>query len=155
MLNIDTLIESDEGGLLVKARTELAAIDLESSRIRKAETVDFKENMVHPVHTEGLEFSRFPKTDMEYLETINVRSTSLDYCYHTNNIECVRFVLNTYSSEFFRSHEPVRLEIHYADQSFEGEKLDIDKYISFDDDMFSITRNGKTVTSCRLAWSEA
>ena len=152
-LYIDTIVGSKDGDLLLKARTELASVDLESGRIRKAETVGFSPDMAHPVETEGLEFSRFPKTGTDFVESVEVRSTSLDYCYHTNNIEYVRFMLNTYDIEHFKTHEPARLEIHYADQSFEGEKLDIEKMPYEDGDLFKIMRDGTVITSCQISWS--
>ncbi len=86
------------------------------------------------------------------METVTVRSTSLDYCYHTNNIEYVRFMLNTYPVEHFKTHEPAQLEIHYASQSFEGEKLDIMKASDESGDQFQILRDGQEITSCNIRW---
>lgn len=153
-LNIDTTVQSLSGELLVNARTELAAIDLETGRIRKAETVGFREEMAHPAENEGMDFSRFPQTDYADIETVTIRSTSIDYCFHTNNIEYVRFVLNTYDMEFLKTHEPLQIEIHYASQSFEGEKIDISKLSSDSSDYFSIRRNGNEITSFKFAWTE-
>lgn len=152
-LNVDTIVKAEGGEMLLKSRLELAAIDLETGKIRKAETVGFTEDMENPVETEGLEFSRFPKETGELTESVIVRSTSLDYCYHTNNIEYVRFVLNTYGIEQFKQHEPKQVEIHYGNQSFEGEKLDINKLSTEDGDLFSITRDGSLITSCRINWA--
>ena len=152
-LNVDTIVKDEGGEMLLKSRLELAAIDLETGKIRKAETVGFTEDIENPVETEGLEFSRFPKETGELTESVIVRSTSLDYCYHTNNIEYVRFVLNTYGIEQFKQHEPKQVEIHYGNQSFEGEKLDINKLYTEDGDLFSITRDGSLITSCRINWA--
>ena len=152
-LNVDTIVKAEGGEMLLKSRLELAAIDLETGKIRKAETVGFTEDMENPVETEGLEFSRFPKETGELTESVIVRSTSLDYCYHTNNIEYVRFVLNTYGIEQFKQHEPKQVEIHYGNQSFEGEKLDINKLCTEEGDLFSITRDGSLITSCRINWA--
>ena len=151
-LNVDTLVKDDKGELLLKSRLELAAIDLENGKIRKAETVGFTEDMENPVETEGLEFSRFPKDGGEPVESVIVRSTSLDYCYHTNNIEYVRFMLNTYGIEQFKQHEPRQVEIHYGNQSFEGEKLDISRLSTEDGDQFFVTRDGNLITSCNIKW---
>ena len=153
-LYVDTIIESKAGELLVKARMELAAIDLETGRIRKADSIGFTIDMAHDTEAFGLEFSRFPKTDAMQIDTITVRSTSLDYCYHTNNIEYVRFVLDTYDSEFYKMHEPSGLEIHYLGQSFEGEKLDIEKLSLEDGDLFRIRRDGEEITACKFSWQK-
>ena len=151
-LFIDSIVEAEDGELLLKARTELASVDLESGRIRKAETVGFSADMVHQIETEGLEFTRFSKSDTKIVDQVTVRSTSLDYCYHTNNIEYVRFMLNTYDIEHFKANEPERLEIHYGSQSFEGETLDIEKMPSEDGDLFRIVRDGTEITACRMFW---
>lgn len=153
-LNIDTLVKAENGEVLLKARTELAAVDLEGGKIRKAETVGFTEDMENPSETEGLEFARFPKNGGEPVESVVVRSTSLDYCYHTNNIEYVRFMLNTYGIEHFKQHEPKQIEIHYSNQSFEGDKLDISRQSSDDGDLFLVTRDNGLITACRIRWVE-
>lgn len=153
-MDIDTLVETVGGELLLKARTELAAIDLKSGRIRKAETVGFSSEMEHPIKTECLEFSRFQVKSANIADTITVNSTSLDYCYHTNNIEYVRFVLNTYDSDYFKKHEPDQLEIHYISQSFENDKLNIEKTFSEEGDLFSIVKDGKQVTACKIVWKK-
>ena len=61
---------------------------------------------------------------------------------------------NTYDIEHFKTHDPVKLEIHYGGQSFAGEKLDIEKMATEDGDLFRIVRDGNEITSCRIAWAE-
>ena len=151
-INIDTVIESESGEVLIKARTELVAIDLESGRIRKTETVGFTADMEYPVPTEGLELTRFPKEGGDKIGMVTVQSTSIDYCNHTNNVEYLRFMLNTYHAEHFKMHEPDLIEIHYANQSFEGEKLEIYRTEIEKGDLFSILRDGVNITSCKVIW---
>ena len=150
-LNIDTLVTSEDGEILLTARTELCALDLETARICKTEAVGFRSDMLHEERLDGLEFSRLPKSG-DPIESVTVRSTSLDYCYHTNNVEYVRFMLNTYPVQHFKTHEPAQVEIHYASQSYEGEQLDIEKLSGENGDDFIIRRNGDTITSCRMKW---
>ena len=152
-LNIDTLVTSESGEILMTARTELCAIDLENGRIRKAETVGFTADMQQGERLGDLDFSRLPKSGGP-VESVTVRSTSLDYCYHTNNVEYVRFMLNTYPVEHFKTHEPLRLEVHYANQSYEGERLYIEKLTDENGDSFVIRRGGDMIAACRMVWSE-
>ena len=63
-------------------------------------------------------------------------------------------MLNTYDIEYFKTHDPVKLEIHYGGQSFAGEKLDIEKMATEDGDLFRIVRDGNEITSCRIAWAK-
>jgi len=152
-LDIDTEIKSPEGELLVTARTELAAIDLESKRIRKVDTVGCTEEMVHP-GDEIIVFSRFPKFESESNTQITVRSTDIDYCFHTNNIQYIRFMLDTYNTDWFKTHDPALIEVHYLGQSFEGETLDIGRMHTEAGDLFSIKRDGIEVTSCMISWRD-
>lgn len=149
-LNIDTAAVGENGERLFEARTELCAIDLETGRIRKAETVGFKAEMAHGEPLEGLGFTRFPKDEPSFVESVTVRSTSLDYCWHTNNIEYVKFILNDFDAEFFKTHEFAELEIHYSNQSFESEQLDISKISTPDCSFYFIRRNGEEIAKCRL-----
>lgn len=144
--------DSYVAGNMCDSKLELAAVDLETGRIRKADSVGFTKDMAHENESSGLEFTRFPKEDAAKIETITVRSTSLDYCYHTNNIEYVRFILDTYDSEFYKKYEPAGMEIHYLGQSFEGEKLDIEKLSLEDGDLFRIRRDGEEITACKFSW---
>lgn len=151
-LDIDTVIESENQEVLAKARTELVAIDMETGRIRKAETVGFETDMMYPCPTNGLELSRFPKDVGELISEVIVKPTSIDYCNHTNNVEYLRFILNTYPMEYFKTHEPDVIEIHYVNQSFEGDKLDIYQMNTENGDLFNVLRDGINIVSCKATW---
>ena len=151
-IHIDTVIESEIKEVLIKARTELVAIDLESGKIRKNETVGFTPDMEYPMPTEGLGLTRFPKEGGEQIGMVTVQSTSIDYCDHTNNVEYLRFMLNAYKAEHFRTYEPELIEIHYGNQSFEGEKLEIYRMETEEGDLFNILRDGAGITSCKAIW---
>ena len=153
-LNIDTFAAAENGEHLIEARTELCAIALDTGRVRKAESVGFTADMAEDSPFEGLSFTRFPKGEYLPVESVTVRSTSLDYCWHTNNIEYVKFVLNDYDADFFKTHEPAALEVHYANQSFEGEQLDIEKLSVDENDYYHIRRGSDEIASCRLVWKK-
>ena len=99
-----------------------------------------------------LSFTRFPRSSVNLLEAVKVRSTNLDYCSHTNNIEYLRFVLNTYSAKTFLEREIARIEIHYGNQTFEGDEIEIFKHSEMQTDCFSLVSNGKTAVDCLLLW---
>ena len=151
-LNLDTLVHGENGELLMKARTELAAIGIEDFKIRRISSVGFTEDMAHPAKDESMAFLPFPASTDKIVETLTVRSTSLDYCYHTNNLEYVRFVLATYTGDYFKTHEPQQMEVSYHTQSFEGETLTLEKQETENGDVFFIKRDGAPVTDCRLKW---
>ena len=137
---------------LFHARLEMCALDLETGRIRKAATVGVSDDMPCEEALPELSFTRFPRSSLTQLETVKVRSTNLDYCSHTNNIEYMRFILNTYTAKDFLELEIARIEIHYGNQTFEEDEIVIFKYSDMQADYFSLVSNGKTSVDCFLLW---
>ena len=88
------------------------------------------------------------------LESVTVRSTNLDYCFHTNNIEYVRFILNTYPAKELLEQEISGLEIHYGNQTHEGDVVDIGKIPMEEGDLFTLTSGGKTAAECMVYWNQ-
>ena len=99
-----------------------------------------------------LSFTRFPRSSLTLLETVKVRSTNLDYCSHTNNSEYMRFIFNTYTAKDFLERVITGIEIHYGNQTFEGDEIAIFKHSDTQADYFSLVSNGKTSVDCFLLW---
>ena len=152
-LLIDTELWSPTAGEpLAHARLELCALDLQSGRIRKASTVGVSDDIPCEEPLPGLSFTRFPKCDPTLLETVKVRSTNLDYCSHTNNIEYLRFILNTYRAEQFMEHEIEQVEIHYGNQTFEDDEIEIAKHGDGQIDFFSLRARDASAADCMIVW---
>ena len=146
------MISAADGSALITAKTEFAVIDLESGKLRKVETVGCSQSMVHLLEDTGLRFTRFLRTEGTDIDSVTIRSTDIDYCFHTNNVQYIRFVLDTYDTEWHKQHSPADIEIHYTGQSFEGENLVIEKLTSDSGDLFRIKRDSKELTSCLIYW---
>ena len=153
-LFLDTEATDECGNRLFASRVELCALDLETGRIRKPDTLGFREEMENPEPLKDLDFFRFSKTQPEKLESVTVRTMNLDYCSHTNNVEYVRFILNTYPSAHFREYGISAIEMHYLGQSFEGDNLDLEKLTNDGSEQFFITKEGKNVASCSIEWKK-
>ncbi len=96
-------------------------------------------------------FERFEVKNYETKEEIQVRSTSIDYCHHTNNTEYVRFVLNSFSvSEL--THLIKEFEIHYLAQTHEGDKLLLNKAEAENKVFVSLTNGEKLVSECKIVF---
>ena len=149
---LDTEAVDENGGRLFASRVELCALDLETGRIRRPDTLGFRPEMEDPQPLEGLDFFRFSKVQPVKLESVTVRTMNLDYCCHTNNVEYVRFILNTYPAQHFKEHSISSIEMHYLGQSFEGDTLDIEKLPSEGAEQYFITRSGKNIASCSIVW---
>ena len=153
-LFIDFEAIDKNGEPLFSARVEICALDLETGRIRRPDSLGFRIEMEHPQPLEGLDFFRFSKTAPQKQESVTVRTMNLDYCGHCNNVEYVKFILNRYSAKHFTEQRISRLEMHYLGQSYEGEVLDIEKLGGEGPGQFFITREGKNVASCSIEWEK-
>lgn len=150
---VDTEIGSADGEAFVRSRVEICALDLETGHIRKPVTLGFTEDMEKPEPMPGLDFSRFSKEGTSPVSSVTVRSTNLDYCSHTNNVEYVRFILDTFTSKELQSREIAGLELHYLGQSYEGETLDIGRITGEGSDTYFISRGDEAAVACRIGWA--
>ncbi|MBP5651271.1 MAG: hypothetical protein J6X00_01190 [Clostridia bacterium] len=124
-LCIDTCIKDAEGNVCVYARTELCALDIATGKIKKITEVGVGDNIEKHDSNVEIQFGHFENDLSNKLETCEVRSTNIDYLHHCNNIEYLRFILNVYKEKSL--HDIKEMEMMYANQSFEGEKLDVYK----------------------------
>ncbi len=67
----------------------------------------------------------FSEDDFVYEQKVYV--TDIDYSRHTNNVVYVRYIVNTLSCEFLDNNQITDFEIHYINESREGEILRIYK----------------------------
>lgn len=72
-------------------------------------------------------FSRFPKkiADMDYRYTYTVRYTDLDKSRHMNNLLYINLFLNAFDLEFFEENRITDFEIHYLNQCFYMEDIEV------------------------------
>ncbi len=152
LIAIDTEVCGTDGAALIHARVELTAIDMAEKRIRRTGTVGISPDFVCAEPLSELDFTRFTDECGTLLETAPVRSTNIDYCRHTNNVEYIRFILNTYPLSKLIERELCALEVHYKAQTFEGDELKILGGASEGADRFAIVSNDKTAFECMLWW---
>ena len=152
-LMVDTeILTGSEHVPVAQSRLELCALDLKTGRIRKAETVGIKENTPCEQALSDLKFSRFKHYNTELMDTVRVQYTNLDYCSHTNNIEYIRFILNTYQAEDLENQDIEQIEVHYGQQTFEGDILSVSKSKDGIQDYFSISSERDTAVECMINW---
>jgi acyl-ACP thioesterase len=124
-LYIDTILEKSDGTVCLKSRLELCAVDLETAKIRKSETVGVGEKTPAEEPMFEISYCREKPVKSELLDEITVRSTDIDYCYHTNNISYVRYFMNQYETEDLVEHPVKAIEVQYATQTHEGDRLEL------------------------------
>lgn len=67
--------------------------------------------------------------DMKYCYSYIVRYTDLDGNHHMTNLHYVNLILDACDSRFYKEHRITDFEIHYLNQSYEKEELDIYKKV--------------------------
>lgn len=149
-INIDTAIKDNNGEIVAYSKVELCALDLETGRIRKTATVGVDESIVKENSQIQVDFTKFEVLVMPKVESVVVRSTNIDFCHHCNNVEYLRFLLNTYSVAELENNPIKEFEICYANQSFEGDTLDIFKMQNQDKDILIIQKEDKVIIKCEI-----
>ena len=151
-MNIDTVLKNMDKEIAAVSRLELCAIDLQTFRLRKMDTVGFDGSITAEVPEYDITFRRGKFTPSTLLDTVTVRSSDIDYCHHTNNISYIRFLMNQWSVDEL-STRPVRaIEVQYAGQTHEGDILQIySSEKNRDDDAgegFVICHNDAVILNC-------
>ena len=147
-LYIDTIIERADGTVCLKSRLELCAVDLETGKIRKSETVGVGDKMPPEDPLFDISYSKEKPVKADIIDEIVVRSTDIDYCRHTNNISYVRYFMNQYRTEDLIDHPVRSIEVQYAAQTHEGDKLELYRCDTEREEAYVIELDGSRVVSC-------
>ena len=143
-LKIDTVIKIGDK-IAVASRAELCALDKETGRIRRTDTVGVDNKIIAELPETNVIFDGFHYTPSELVDNVVIRSSDIDFNKHTNNIAYVRYISNQYTTPERTKMPITAIEIQYANQTFEGDVLEIYRC---QDNIFSIQTNGKTVVNC-------
>jgi acyl-CoA thioesterase FadM len=143
-LVIDTVLKK-ENEIAVASRLELCAVDLETGKIRRCDTVGVGENTPPEATEIDIKFCRDRFEAVKLLEEISVRSGDIDFCRHTNNISYVRYLINQFTVKELAQTPVTAVEIQYAGQTFEGDTLQI---YSCGENRFTIMKNGTAAVNC-------
>ena len=66
-------------------------------------------------------------TEKDFVYEQKIYSTDIDYSRHTNNASYIRFMANVLSCDFLDKNQITDFEIHYLNESTEGQTLKIYK----------------------------
>ena len=150
-LTIDTCLKTDDE-IAVVSRAELCAIDIQTKRIRRANTVGVNENVISEIPEIDIRFNNSDFVPSELVDSVFIRSSDIDFNRHTNNISYVRYILNQYKTTSTRYKPIGATEIQYIGQTFEGDKLDIYRCGR---NNYSIRCNGTIVANCTIETKKA
>lgn len=151
-IHIDVKVSDSSGDAALYARVELCVLDIASQRIKKIESVGVNETMpVEPATTE-IVFGKFDCLALTPIEQIKVRSTNIDGSHHTNNLEYIRFIMNTYPVNELEAKAVKEMEVVYVGQSYENDVLDVLKAEYDGKDYVVLQKGGKPIIKCEIVY---
>ena len=108
-------------------KLEFCLYNLKNNRLCRISDIDFPACAPVEKSVDISPFARIkPTADKgEYVYSHTVRYTDLDSNRHMNNIKYVDMLLNAFDSNFYDTHFISDFEIHYMNQSYEGEKINV------------------------------
>ena len=150
-LQVDVKVSNDDGQTVFYARTEMCVLDIASQRVKKIASVGVDEAMLSNEQTMDIAFGKFD-LPQQLFEQVKIRSTNVDHSHHTNNLEYIRFVMNTYSVEALETKAVREMEVVYASQSYENDVLDVLKEEHESRDLVALQKDGKPVIKCEIVF---
>ena len=143
-----------DNNVLFCANQETCVIDLTDRKIRKINTVNYPTGVQIK---EGINKEKYLRLNTEFTEADKVyeqkiHSTDIDFSYHTNNVSYVKYILNSLNSDFIDSHKITDFEVHYINESKEGQKLSIYKKIKDNEIEFLIKEENREIARANLKY---
>ena len=147
-LDIDTVLKKSDGSILAYSRCEMCPLDVATGRIRRMSSVGVNETIVAETPLADVTFEKFFDDNLPLVDTVTVRSTNVDFSQHCNNVEYLRFILNTYTVSEIVNKPIKEIEVNYVSQSYEGDTLSVHKTTSNNCDYFALKKSDQTVIKC-------
>ena len=150
MVNLDIAIRNASGELCVYSRLELGVFDLQKKRIKRLSDLGIHDRMVAEKPEEDIAFIRFNNEELPEKGKVQVKYTNVDFSKHTNNIEYIRFILNTYSVQELEEKPIKEMQVSFLDQTFENDILTIYKGNFGERDIFTLQKEDKAVVRSEI-----
>ncbi len=128
-VEIETAFKNIDDEILFVTNQESCVVDIETRKIRKINTITYPDDMEveQSLAQDGyLKLdAKFTEDDLAYEQ--KVYSQDIDYSRHVNNATYVRYIMNALSCDFLSKNKMTDFEIHYINESKEGQILKIYK----------------------------
>ncbi len=102
----------------------------------------------------NIAFTRFDMGGLPEYGQVQVKYTNIDFSQHTNNIEYVRFMLDTYSVRELEARPVKEMEIVYTNQSFEDDVLAIHRGSFEGKDIFLLQKEDKVIVRSEMVFED-
>ena len=128
-VEMETLFTDENNEYLFGAKQEICPIDIDTRKIRKIDTIEYPKDMETMPAFDTEPYSRLKDdfTEDEFVYDYKIYSPDIDFSRHTNNASYVRFIANVPTCDFLDKNQITDFEIHYINESVEGQILRIYK----------------------------
>lgn len=154
-LNVDVCVKK-AGKIALYARTEVCAVDIKSGRLCRTDAVGIGNQVKVLPSLYDLSWDKMD-SEGKLKDTVTIRTGNIDYAGHTNNVEYIRLLLDTFTLEEWRTMAPKELQVAYLNQSFLGDKLAIyavDQQLSDQthERIYTLKKDQQDVLRCSIRW---
>ena len=148
---VDTAFINKNNEIAVYSKIEAVLYDLGTQRLKRTTELGISSDICEKPLLD-YEILKINDDASTWCDEIKVRLTNLDYSIHTNNVEYIRFILNSYKLEDLSKKEIKEISINYINQSYEGQTLDIYKETVNNIDTFTIKCNGTNIVKATIVF---
>ena len=153
-VEMETTFKNKHDDILFVTKQESCVIDLDTRKIKKIDTVNYPYDMEIEYNLINEPFLKLNEefSQKNFVYSQKVFSTDIDYSRHTNNVSYVRYIVNTLSCNFLDNNQITDFEIHYINESMEGQTLKIYKKEKQNSINFLIKNEEKEVVRANLKY---
>ena len=153
-VEMETTFKNKHDDILFVTKQESCVIDLDTKKIKKIDTVNYPYDMEIEYNLINEPFLKLNEefSQKNFVYSQKVFSTDIDYSRHTNNVSYVRYIVNTLSCNFLDNNQITDFEIHYINESMEGQTLKIYKKEKQNSINFLIKNEEKEVVRANLKY---
>ncbi len=128
-IEVETAFKNIDDEVLFITNQESCVIDIETRKIRKISTITYPDDMEieQSLMQDGYLKLDTKFTEDDFVYEQKVYSQDIDYSGHVNNAIYVRYIMNALSCDFLIKNKITDFEIHYINESKEGQILKIYK----------------------------
>lgn len=154
-LVVDTVFVKDEN-IALYSKVELCLYDLEKQKLKRIMPDILGPYFICQASQEEYTYDKllFNLSEFSLVDEVKVKAGNIDYCVHTNNIEYLRFTLNTLEVKTLKERRFKEVEIHYLSQTKEHDLIQIYQNQNDNTHDFLIKHENKDIIKCRMLTEE-
>ena len=146
-LDVDVVLNDEYKNPLFKAKTQMCAIDFEKRSLCKISDICFPKDLEVENSSVTDSYSKlnaeFTEEDFALEEKIYASDT--DFTHHTNNTHYVKFIMNTFDTEFYDTKTITSFEIQFAKESTAGDAVRVYKKKTAENQFSFLIKNGEEI----------